>query len=161
MRSVSPFLYTNVSVVIDTYSDQETVTHEYVDASWSCLGNRRNSVKIYKYRHYRLLVKEAGDTLNNFRNGLELFQSASDVLEGKSSMFPMSAHAHHVYCSALKTAYDSEYLHRDVSYTNIILFRSAPGERRKALLIDWEYACSINENRVARDHLISVSLDAS
>lgn len=62
--------------------DQTTVTHEYVHAPWSCLGGR-SGLKLYEYKHYRLLVVEAGETLDHFEHGLELFRSAGGILGGE------------------------------------------------------------------------------
>ena len=61
---------------------------------------------------------------------------------------------------ALDQAYEQRTLHRDVSIGNIVLYRCRTGERRKGLLIDWEYACEADSEGRARDHYITVSISS-
>ena len=60
--------------------------------------------------------------------------------------------------AAIVAAYEKcQRLHRDVSLDNIILYRYKKGERRKGVLIDWEFSVPVNRDGRARDYHRSVS----
>ncbi|EIW80901.1 hypothetical protein CONPUDRAFT_165147 [Coniophora puteana RWD-64-598 SS2] len=120
----------------DTFDDinmgyQKTVTQIYARASWSVRAGRK--VRVKAYMHYRLVLEQAAVTLNDFKDSRELFIAAHDVI------------------TALRCARDSRLLHRDISSSNILLFRKTTGERRYGLLADWDACSTTDDQGVAND----------
>ncbi|KAL5499272.1 hypothetical protein ACEPAH_1790 [Sanghuangporus vaninii] len=73
----------------------------------------------------------AGYPLKTFKGSHELFCGSRDALEALDSAYQLCGR-----------------IHRDITMENIILYRDKASDRRRGLLIDWEFSTSAN---VARD----------
>ncbi|EIW80878.1 hypothetical protein CONPUDRAFT_40888, partial [Coniophora puteana RWD-64-598 SS2] len=87
------------------------------------------------HMHYRLVLKEAGVSLDYLKNSSELVHAGRDL----------------IVLQAIRDAFEIHLLHRDVSFANVVLFREKKGDRRLGLLTDWDFSCTTNENGVASD----------
>ncbi|KAI0359648.1 hypothetical protein OH77DRAFT_1518035 [Trametes cingulata] len=79
--------------------------------------------------HYRMVVREVGKPLEEFKNGRQLVQT--------------------VYCCvyAHSQAYEAGVLHRDISPGNILLYFNPKTQKWSALLNDWEFSRSTEGNQ--------------
>lgn len=103
-----------------------------------------------------MVSKTVGFPLSDFTDARELFLALQDVLEG--ACFPISLYSLLMSSAAIIAAYEKcQRLHRDVSLDNIILYRSKKGERRRGVLIDWEFSVPVSREGKARDYHRSVS----
>ncbi|KAI0712052.1 hypothetical protein C8Q76DRAFT_476353 [Earliella scabrosa] len=122
-------------------SVQTTRTQRYVEKEWVCGKSRPEGpgkilVRINGRVHYRLVLAEAGYPLvQTFSGTSELLRCAYDVFKA--------------LWKANETS--GQIVHRDVSSSNIVLYRSSsqgpggpttPASRpRRGILIDWDLAC--------------------
>ncbi|KZT03372.1 uncharacterized protein LAESUDRAFT_704656 [Laetiporus sulphureus 93-53] len=125
---------------------QMTVVHKFTGKDWVCRGTasqdstddtehsnaNTREIKVRGHVHYRLVLDIAGYNLHHFADSRELLESTRDVL------------------TATTDAYNANKIHRDLSATNIVLYRHPGGGRRIGYLIDWEFGCNVNRPLGAR-----------
>ncbi|KAI0770656.1 hypothetical protein C8Q74DRAFT_1276729, partial [Fomes fomentarius] len=107
--------------------DQKTKTQD----TWKKVYGTDKACPLKAHQHYRLVVKEVGIPLSEFKTGKELVLALLDCID---------AHRH---------AYKAGFLHRDISAGNILLYPRITDSgvvKIAGLLADWELA-----KRVADD----------
>ncbi|RPD52760.1 hypothetical protein L226DRAFT_603105 [Lentinus tigrinus ALCF2SS1-7] len=95
---------------------QSTLSYQ----KWFILRDK-GECKLKPHQHYRLIVKEVGKPLSEFRCGAELVTAILNCIQ-----------AHEQACKA-------GYIHRDISAGNILLCKSKSG-KWLGMLNDWELA---------------------
>ncbi|KAL4063371.1 hypothetical protein V8B97DRAFT_2011736 [Scleroderma yunnanense] len=93
-----------------------TVTQSLTHEPWSKVRKT-----ITGHIHYRLVLQEVGNRLDEFRCTRELVTAVRDSIRALAA--------------ALRSA---NILHRDISFGNIIIFLDERGYFKKGLLIDWD-----------------------
>ncbi|KAL5523296.1 hypothetical protein ACEPAF_1563 [Sanghuangporus sanghuang] len=122
-----------------TVSSQRTRTQEFIDAAWVCKCLRKNlDTRVFRHTHFRVVLKQAGYSLRTLTGSRELFGAARDALQ------------------AIESAYKRcRRVHRDISFDNIILYRSEPLGPRRGLLVDWEFSSMVDLTGKVADDLRS------
>ncbi|RPD54652.1 hypothetical protein L227DRAFT_343624 [Lentinus tigrinus ALCF2SS1-6] len=129
------------------YGDtQTTQTQRFLSAWWVCNRSSREPY-VNERKHYRMLSNIVGASLVELRSTAELLYAAYDVFQ------------------ALRDAYDlANYLHRDLTPGNIVLFNDPRvGELadahmvRKGYLIDWDLAAEVKPKHPHRDVPVSAT----
>ncbi|KAL5480751.1 hypothetical protein ACEPAI_9691 [Sanghuangporus weigelae] len=111
---------------------QYTRTTDYINKPWVCDCLREGlKTRIIKCIHCRLVLTQAGYPLKTFKSSRELFRGSRDALEALDSAYQLCGR-----------------IHRDVTMDNIVLYRDKASDRRRGLLIDWEFSTLAN---VVRD----------
>ncbi|KAL4062383.1 hypothetical protein V8B97DRAFT_1877936 [Scleroderma yunnanense] len=100
-----------------------TVTQSLTHEPWSKVRKT-----ITGHIHYRLVLQEVGNRLDEFRCTRELVTAVPDTLTALAA--------------ALRSA---NILHRDISFGNIIIFLDEQGYFKKGLLIDWDLCKDITK----------------
>ncbi|KAI0822884.1 hypothetical protein BC628DRAFT_1455672 [Trametes gibbosa] len=96
-----------------------------------------------KHEHYRLVVKEVGRPLADFRRGYELVFAIFCCLQGESSVL--------IFSRSHALAYDLGIIHRDISAGNILLYGKTGDDLWSGMLNDWELSKDVNsKSPVAR-----------
>ncbi|OCB91436.1 hypothetical protein A7U60_g1314 [Sanghuangporus baumii] len=111
---------------------QYTRTTDYINKPWVCDCLREGlKTRIIKRIHCRLVLTQAGYPLKTLKDSRELFCGSRDALEALDSAYQLCGR-----------------IHRDITMENIILYRDKASDRRRGLLIDWEFSTLAN---VVRD----------
>ncbi|KAL4075124.1 hypothetical protein V8B97DRAFT_1944553 [Scleroderma yunnanense] len=100
-----------------------TVTQSLTHESWSKVRK-----SITGHIHYRLVLQEVGNRLDEFRCTRELVTAVRDSIRALAA--------------ALRLA---NILHRDISFGNIVIFLDEQGYFKKGLLIDWDLCKDITK----------------
>ncbi|KAI0770650.1 hypothetical protein C8Q74DRAFT_1202130 [Fomes fomentarius] len=111
---------------------QRTQTQDF----WKETNRTSSPCPFKSHHHYRIVVKEVGLPLSEFKNGEQLIQLLLDCLDA--------------HCSA----YEAGYLHRDISVGNILIYiREVDGAKAEVegLLTDWELAKRTDDNSEEAD----------
>ncbi|KAI9067440.1 hypothetical protein FKP32DRAFT_1643899 [Trametes sanguinea] len=110
---------------------QETRADAFAGQPWICrLG--KQTVRIGKRRHYRLVTHTVGYGLNTMRGTEELLYAGYDVFIAMRDAL----------------AKDSR-IHRDLSVGNVILVKEPDRRVRKGYLIDWDASDRVDEEGMA------------
>lgn len=99
------------------------------------------------HTHYRLVVKEIGKPLAEFRNGYELVRALYCCIRG---MLPRLLHNARILTRSICTiaharAYKIGVIHRDISAGNILLYPDGKG-RWAGMLNDWELSNDVRSD---------------
>ncbi|KAI0694170.1 hypothetical protein C8T65DRAFT_744473 [Cerioporus squamosus] len=118
---------------------QSTKTQNYFNAVWNCC---RDGVVMLMHTHYRLSLLLVGYPLIRLQGSRELLEATYDAFQ------------------ALQAAERLDYIHRDVSPSNIILCRESgvPGEEsRKGYLCDWDLSRKRRDSKLLDDYEVSAT----
>lgn len=119
---------THVATLSDYHDleDQETRTAQFYD--------KDNTQPLYKFRHYRLVLKEYVRPVTQFKDVKQLVQVFRDTLQGTEGVVCSPFGAQLISIAAHREAHEHAHvLHRDISPNNIMIDKNGRG-----ILVDWD-----------------------
>ena len=129
-----------------------------------CTGRYRVDLAGYPYSqrvHRRIVTSTIGEPLTMFQSKKEFLNVMISLLQSQSSIHIQLFDTYNQYAAHKSLCEDFRILHRDISFSNLLLTRRTSTELAVGLLIDFDYAEHLQLNDDASDKTITAACDSS